>query len=226
MKKPLILLLFTCMVGISFAQETKEESKQPVSKEIAAIRIANNLAKYGYENYSALALIEAAQIFATTPTQPLKTESIEKGEPVGKEEKKTEKAEFTPTNLLADARKFADGDATLLALAEQVEKTGKEATTRGRVGGPGIMTAKVSAGGTDTYAIKFWANELAEIALSGDGDTDLDLYVYDENGNLITSDADYSDDCYVSWVPKWTGSFIVKVVNRGRVYNNYVIGTN
>jgi hypothetical protein len=54
----------------------------------------------------------------------------------------------------------------------------------------------------------------------------LDLYVYDSNGNLIASDTGYSDDCYVSWVPKWTGRFIVKVVNRGPLYNRYVILTN
>ena len=69
-------------------------------------------------------------------------------------------------------------------------------------------------------------NELAEVCVSGDGDTDLDLYVYDSNGNLIGSDADYSDDCVVRWVPAWTGEFTIKVVNRGAVYNNFAIWTN
>lgn len=71
-----------------------------------------------------------------------------------------------------------------------------------------------------------WAHELAEILVSGDGDTDLDLYVYDENGNYITSDADYTDDCYVRFYPAWTGQFRLKIVNRGGIYNNYVILTN
>ena len=62
--------------------------------------------------------------------------------------------------------------------------------------------------------------------MSGDGDTDLDLYVYDSNGNLIVKDNDYTDDCYVRWYRKWTGRFIVKIVNRGPVYNRYVIVTN
>jgi hypothetical protein len=76
------------------------------------------------------------------------------------------------------------------------------------------------------YHLNFIAGRLAEIAVSGDGDTDLDLYVYDQNGNLIQSSEDYSDECYVSWVPKWTGSYTIKVVNRGNVYNRFEIATN
>ena len=78
----------------------------------------------------------------------------------------------------------------------------------------------------DTIAKLAEQNEIAEILVSGDGDTDLDLYVYDENGNLITSDTDYTDDCYVRFCPKWTGPFRIKIVNRGGVYNNYIILTN
>ena len=70
------------------------------------------------------------------------------------------------------------------------------------------------------------ANFLAEVVVSGDGDTDLDLYVYDSNGNLIAKDDDYTDGCYVRWRPSWTGRFIIKIVNRGPVYNKYVLMTN
>ena len=45
-------------------------------------------------------------------------------------------------------------------------------------------------------------------------------------GNLIASDTDYSDNCLVSWVPKWTGNFKVKIVNRGNVYNDYTVAAN
>ncbi len=82
------------------------------------------------------------------------------------------------------------------------------------------------AGSSDSFSITFVSGRLAEILVSGDGDTDLDLYVYDSNGNLIASDSDYTDDCYVSWIPAWTGKYTVKVVNRGGVYNRYVIATN
>ena len=60
----------------------------------------------------------------------------------------------------------------------------------------------------------------------GDGDTDLDLYVYDQNGNLIDKDVDYTDNCVCTFVPRWTGLFVIKIVNRGSVYNRYVLRTN
>ncbi len=68
--------------------------------------------------------------------------------------------------------------------------------------------------------------ETVQVFLAGDHDTDLDLYVFDEDGNLIASDTDATDTCFVSWTPKWTGCFTVVVRNRGGVYNRYTIGTN
>lgn len=59
----------------------------------------------------------------------------------------------------------------------------------------------------------------------GDGDTDLDVYVYDSNGNLILSDKDYTDDCLMQWTPKANEAYRVVIKNRGRVYNNYTITT-
>ena len=60
----------------------------------------------------------------------------------------------------------------------------------------------------------------------GDGDTDLDLYIYDQNGNQIASDTDYTDQCVCRWVPSWTGAFTIRIVNRGAVYNEFAIATN
>ena len=79
---------------------------------------------------------------------------------------------------------------------------------------------------TDRYSHTFRAHETAIVTVSGDGDTDLDLYIYDENGHLIASDDDLSDDCVVTWTPRWTGAFTIKVVNRGRVSNVYTRETN
>ena len=52
----------------------------------------------------------------------------------------------------------------------------------------------VKAKGTDVYHISFRAGQTAVVTVIGDGDTDLDLYVYDENGNLIDKDVDYSGE--------------------------------
>jgi hypothetical protein len=81
----------------------------------------------------------------------------------------------------------------------------------------------VNAVTTDVYHETFRAGETALITVSGDGDTDLDLYVYDENGYLIASDTDLTDQCVVSFTPLWTGSFTIKVRNLGSVWNAYTV---
>ena len=70
------------------------------------------------------------------------------------------------------------------------------------------------------------ALEVARVALSGDGDTRLDLYIYDENGNPVESQVGPGDDALASWVPLWSGKFTIKVVNRGLLANRYVLVTN
>ena len=74
--------------------------------------------------------------------------------------------------------------------------------------------------------MNFIEGELAEIGVVGDSDTDLDLFVFDSSDNKIATDTDYTDRCYVSWIPKWTGRYRVVVVNRGMVANQFTIRTN
>lgn len=212
----------------STSVESKEVITKEISPELKAMQTAFELAKYGYEVSSASALIEAANILVSTPSETLQLEAKSGNAESANEGEKTSKVEFTPAKLLASAKEMADGDATLSAMIAKVEAKLSAASeeTRGAMGGPKYAYGRVYANDYTYYQQKFWAEEVAAIAVSGDGDTDLDLYVYDENGNLIASDTDYTDDCYVRWVPKWTGLFTLKIVNRGRVYNNYVIATN
>lgn len=222
-----MLLMILCFCGLSFtafAQEEKPKSDEVASTEMSALQTAAGLAKYGYANYSATALAEAAKIFSETRTQPMsimaergKTETVEEKDNI---------VSFDPVQLLADAKKFAGKDRVILAYIKQIEKNLDSGYTRGAVGGPKGQRDRVYGKDINSYQVKFWANELAEICVSGDGDTDLDLYVYDANGNPIGSDTDYTDECVVRWVPAWTGTFIIEVVNRGALYNDFVIWTN
>ena len=91
------------------------------------------------------------------------------------------------------------------------------------VGGAKYNHSSVNAFSTDTYQVTLRANESTLITLHGDHDTDLDLYIYDQNGNLVDIDNDYTDDCVCEVVPRWTGKFTIKVVNRGAVYNRYTL---
>jgi hypothetical protein len=96
----------------------------------------------------------------------------------------------------------------------------------GTVGGSTRTVEQVKANITDVYNLSFIAGQEAIVDVKGDGDTDLDLYIYDSSGNLITKDEDYTDHCVARWTPKWTGKFTIKVKNRGGVPNDYVMTTN
>jgi len=224
MKKTVLFLLTMSLILTATAQEAKPPIKGKPSEEIENLQLANQLARYGYKTFSATALIEAAKILSSVTTKELSFDSYNQ-EPAGTTQapKKTNER-YDLQSILDAAKKYADGDADLLFDINEVEKSSQ--ATRGRVGGPGHKYSFVYGKSTDTYEISFIVGELAEIAVRGDGDTDLDLRVFDSNGNLIVQDIDYTDACYVSWVPKWTGRYLVKIINQGPIMNNYAMITN
>lgn len=226
MKKLFLTLAVVATAIIGNAQNipAKEEIKGEVSSSVSALRLASELVKYGYAQQSALPLVDAMQIIIDNPTQPLGSEK--EGEQTSIEiTGKNGNVTLNFNELITSAKQFAEGDEALLALIDQVE-TDSQAPSRGAVNGPKYTVDVVGPGCADNYTVSFVKGYLAEVGLSGDGDTDLDLYVYDSNGNLIASDTDYTDDCYVNWVPRWTGRYTIRVVNRGRIANKYVLITN
>lgn len=227
MKKILFFLSMIAVTVSGMAQtvEDKPEVKGETSESLAAVKLANQVLRYGYENKSTLALLDALQIFSENPTQALN--ATKKGDAVdeSKTDGKKAKVAFDYDTVLADAKTFADGDPNLLAIIDNIDAEAK-GSQRGNINGPSRDYAAVNGKSYTDYTASFVANQLAEVLVSGDGDTDLDLYVYDSNGNLIASDTDYSDDCYVRWVPAWTGRYTIRIVNRGPVYNRFVILTN
>ena len=227
MKKLFVILTGILVCKSVFAQDvpTKENVQGAKPEAFTNLRLASDLVKYGYKQQEALPLIQALEIINNTDTQPLEAETDGEQAETSSDTGKSGFVTMDTKKILSDAKKFAEGDKSLVKLLAKVEKDSKNAT-RGAVGGPCKEYAAVKAYSSYTWKCSFVAQRLAEIVVSGDGDTDLDLYVYDSNGNLIASDTDYSDDCYVSWVPKWTGKFYIKIVNRGGVYNRYVILTN
>ncbi len=223
-------MMVSCNKQAAQTEDKEVLEATEMSPEVAAIRVANDLAKHGYATESPLALIEAADILATTPTRAFgDSTKIDEGVKNPDAAAKEATQEIKPEQLLADARKLTD-DATILALIDQVEAKiqaeEENKATRGNYYGPKYGYYRVYANSYMTFDEAFTASQLAEVVVSGDRTTDLDLYVYDENGNLIASDTDYSDQCYVSFRPRWSGWFRIKVLNRGSVYNDYSIATN
>lgn len=210
--------------------EEKEALKNPMPAKLQTLRLGQELAIYGYENESAEALIEAANILSGITTGELQA-IVEQEEGEGeKAEKSSEERSFAPEALLAKAKEIAGEDANLLALIQKVEAklaTPVEGERGANLNEEGkTAVSECPARGCSRYTVEFREGELAECAVVGDGDTDLDLFIYDQNGNLVASDTDYTDNCYCSWTPKWTGNFILKIVNRGPVHNRFTIAVN
>ncbi|MCA9300636.1 MAG: hypothetical protein KDA28_16320 [Phycisphaerales bacterium] len=82
---------------------------------------------------------------------------------------------------------------------------------------------RVDARSTDAWRLRLQAGETSTIVVHGDGDTDLDAYLYDENGNLVASDTDGTDLCVLEVSPRWTGQFRLEIRNLGGVFNEYVL---
>lgn len=225
MKRIILIPLFLALFALpGFSQGDKDQPRKDApSESVQNIKLAYILAQYGYLNESPLALAQAAEILILLPPDAKwSIELAESDESTVPLKKGTIAIDFTPEALLSDAISMAKGNTELIKVIEAISPS----TSRGRVGGPGKIVEQVKAKSNDIYYIKFWGGQLAEILVSGDGDTDLDLYVFDENGNLIAKDDDNTDDCYVRFIPKWTGSFKVVVKNLGNVYNRYLLLTN
>lgn len=226
MYRKTLLAIVLLSTTLHLTAQKKTERKGDPTEQLENVMYAKQVAQYGYANADALSLLTAAKILIANPTTDLVSEKKESGTTV-KEERKEDNVdvELDIEKLIADAKVIAKENENVLALAATIEDS-IPFTTRDAVGGPKIVRERVNSNDYDIYNVRFYGGVLAEVALSGDGDTDLDLYIYDDSGNVIESDTDYSDNCYVSWYPKWTGTFRIKVKNLGIVYNNYTLATN
>lgn len=190
-------------------------------ENIGYLVVSSELARIAEDSRDAILMLAAARLEGMAVTEEETRNKTSEGEDENAEvEPKPEKAD-----LYALAEEFAGTNEQMHAIIEE-SRSVSAAASRGRAGGPGETTNSVLAYHTDSYQIEFGGGRLAEVGLSGDGDTDLDLRVYDEHGNLVCQDLSWDDQEYCSWNPRWTGAFTVEIENLGGIYNVYSLWTN
>lgn len=81
----------------------------------------------------------------------------------------------------------------------------------------------VAANGSITYNQLAFAGEVVTIDVAGSDWTDLQLFVYDEFGNLIASDVSYGNECFVVFTANYTEYVTIEVVNNSFYSNCYGI---
>lgn len=215
------LAILASLATAAVAQQGKGTNEGEPAKPTASatavesLATAASLVRYGDANKDALSLITAARIMSQVGGSPSTAVAVD----VKPGEAKASKAGVEA--ILSRAKQYAGSRADLVALANDVSASG----SRGATGGPGRKTTVVSRGQTDVYRVNFKGSEPALVLVSGDGDSDLDLFVLDENGNQVCKDDDATDDMICRWTPKWTGQFTIRVKNLGMA-NEYTIVHN
>jgi hypothetical protein len=194
--------------------------KAPATDEpIARLQMTADLLAVGRSSKDPLALVVAARIMKTLggaeidlkPEARAATGTAQKaGQPT------------SPEAILIEARDLAKGDKITNLLID--ETTAMGVTTD--PGQPKTHQDTVQPGATDVYSVVFNAGQLAEAGIAGDGDSDLDLFVYDENDHLVCRSTASTDREYCRWWPRWTGPFRIEIQNLGAVANLYRLATN
>lgn len=227
----LLLGLTAGVASLAFAADapkgpnTDPESKAAITPAATAVResaLADELAAYGYEHNDPVALIQAAKIRNSLGgSRPLDAKPTTEGGTATSDSKTTGR-KMDSQSLLARAEALAGDNAAIKGLIADARGT----KSRGAEGGPKEAVSVVPAGGSISYVVNFRGAEPAMVAAVGDGDTDLDLFIQDEFGNVVCTDRDYTDRLFCQWHPRWTGPFRITVKNYGRVYNRYYVRTN
>jgi hypothetical protein len=217
---------FAALTGSVLAQD--EQSGENIAVErgdtgettsgVEQLALSQQLFQVASENRDPLAMIVAARLRAGVDVEEREYE-------VSSDDEDMEDGEIdflSAEDMFEEARVLARGDETLNGLIEDAEAE----QGRGRVSGPGRDTGFVRGRSVTSYNVSFRGGERAAVYANGPGITDLDMYIFDQNGNTICRDIDYSDNMSCFWTPRWTGTFRVEVRNLGSTGVSFNMVTN
>ena len=213
-------LCFTASVSMAGSPNVDASSKatDPKAASIEMISLARTIISYGMKEKDSMALMLGLKM--------LKTQSVKDNRAAASKDEKLsgqpyqEALNNTQETLVKHARKFSSGDKTMLAIIDDV------AAMSSRGAGGQIYVGEVAGGVVNEHVFDFNAGELAAVYVEGDGSVDLDLMVFDDNGNLICADTDNTDVGFCQWTPAHKGRFVLKIDNIGSQKNEYVLMTN
>ncbi len=199
------------------------KAASPGTRAVDVVALAADLADHGYSTNSPLSLLTAAELLMQASPTAL---TGKQGTTMPAVTAKSGPAvTFEPGAMIAAARSMAGDNTSVMALATQLQNR-LAAGSKGAVGGPRSTVDRVLSNTTDIWEIRFRGGEIGSIRVDGDGDTDLDCYVYDASGTLVAYDNDLTDYCILDWYQASTGAIRLEIRNLGDVYNEYILSTN
>lgn len=133
---------------------------------------------------------------------------------------------LTTSILLEEAEAFASNDQALLDRIYRLRSPPKGVRTSPFGAGPIVVVRRLRARETYGFNIEARRNEVLRVAAIGDGDTNIDLTIRDQDGAVICSDGsrDHYPVCTVT--RPQAGTLRIEVVNRGGVWSRVQILTN
>ncbi|MDR1315001.1 MAG: hypothetical protein LBQ12_15245, partial [Deltaproteobacteria bacterium] len=85
---------------------------------------------------------------------------------------------------------------------------------------------RVNPYATDVYRVRYRGGETARATVTANGRYDIDLYIYNSAGNLVTYDNDSTSIGICAWTPSRTRDYYLNVKNTTSRYVSYLIYTN
>lgn len=209
--------------------QTDKKPDEPEGMRI--LNMAVQLIDYARENESPETMLTAVQMLQRVQLKPAESETPATAAPsagASEEQETGNPITLDPAELLKEAMAWAeeqDKGALKTLLEEQAAAKPISIQTLGPDVGSIVLTNQKDAGARTrvSHQVVFRGMEPAAVLLAGDGDTDLDLIIRDQNGNIVASDTDNTDFCYCVWTPLWTGKFTVEVLNLGTIRNTYTL---
>lgn len=110
---------------------------------------------------------------------------------------------------------------SLMSLVAMVALTVSSQVLANPVGGTKFEEGYLKPGAILTADLPVYGGETTQLIVVGDGDGDLDCFVYDSDGDLVDSDVGRADACAVEVTPREMSVYQFRVVNRGNITTKY-----
>jgi len=226
-KSFLLASVVATMAGSTLAQDRSGENLgtgsgqlTPTASAVASASDALGLAAWARENEDAEAMLVAARMLASIGTlgEGAEPEATASSTATGAASGTAPSSDA----LFDEAVALAEGEPGIIGRVTAA----RSVMARGRDGGPTSWVRDISAYSSVSYRITANGGYVWNMIAAGDGDTDVDMEIFDQNGNLICRDISPYSRAQCSLTPAWTGPFTVRITNLGSVWTRTLFVTN
>lgn len=207
----------TCLIGQDIPE--KKSTGFKCDPAIENIKLARQAMVYGYEHNDPVSLLMAARLYSEWTPEPLAPESATTKS--GEEPQKVAEP-FNVVKMLNDAVIFSGNDPGVQKLADEIAAGSSKGSKKGPMYGEYVLNGQEYV----KLELKFKGGEIAIVGAAGDGNADIDLYIYDKDKNLVVADESEDYECAVMWLPEKTALYYIIVLNQGTNSTRCAVLTN